>query len=190
MKEIMPIERIENKIFLIRGQKVMLDRDLAELYGVPTKRLNEQVRRNLKRFPEDFMFQLTKDEVNSLIFHSGNSRSQFATLKRGQNIKYFPYAFTEHGVAMLSAVLNSEQAVKVSILIIKTFVRLRQILASHKELARKVEELERKYGKHELEITAVFKVLKKLMQKPVEDQKPRKRIGFVVGSRDEGRGAR
>jgi len=172
MKEIVPIERIEQRIFLIRGQKVMLDRDLAELYGVETFNLNKAVKRNLGRFPEDFMFQLTKPEYDALRF-------QFGMLKRGAHSKYLPYAFTENGVAMLSSVLRSERAIQVNIVIMRAFTRLRQILASHKELARKVEELERKYGKHELEITTVFKVLKKLMQKPVEER-PRKRIGFQI----------
>ena len=172
MKEIVPIERIEQRIFLIRGQKVMLDRDLAELYGVETFNLNKAVKRNLGRFPEDFMFQLTKPEYDALRF-------QFGMLKRGAHSKYLPYAFTENGVAMLSSVLRSERAIQVNIVIMRAFTRLRQILASHKELARKVEELERKYGKHELEITTVFKVLKKLMQKPVEER-PRKQIGFQI----------
>ena len=178
MEELVPIERIEGKIYLIRGQKVMIDRDLAELYGVPTKRLNEAVKRNIKRFPEEFMFQLTKEEAQALFI----SRSHFATLKWGHNIKYRPYAFNEQGVAMLSSVLNSERAIEINILIIKTFVRLRQLISSHKELARKIEELEKKYSKHEIEISAVFKLLKKLMEPPPET--PRKRIGFIVGTRD------
>jgi hypothetical protein len=173
MKEIEPIERIENKIFLIRGQKVMLDRDLAELYGVETKYLNRQVKRNRERFPKEYMFQLTKAEKDELV----TNWHRFNSIKHSTSL---PYAFTEHGVAMLSAVLNSEQAIKVSILIINTFIRLRRILANHKELARKIEELERKYGKHELEISVVFKVLKRLIQKPVVEQKPRKQIGFEV----------
>ena len=112
----------------------MLDRDLAELYGVETKRLKEQVRRNIERFPEDFMFELTKDEYQAL-------RSQFATLKRGQHLKYAPFAFTEHGLAMLSSVLKSDRAIQVNIEIIKAFVRLRKLLANHKELQKKIEDM-------------------------------------------------
>ncbi|MDI6752097.1 MAG: ORF6N domain-containing protein [bacterium] len=163
-----PIERIESKIFLIRGQKVMLDRDLAELYGVPTKRLNEQVKRNIKRFPEDFMFQLTKEEANSL-------RSHFATLEKGQHFKYLPYVFTEQGVAMLSTVLNSERAIQVNIAIMRAFVKLRQILSTHKELAHKLVELERKIEKHDTEIQAVFEAIRQLMTPPTKEMK---KIGF------------
>jgi hypothetical protein len=134
--QLIPIESIERRIFLIRGHKVMLDRDLAELYGVTTKRLNEQVKRNRGRFPEDFMFQLSLEEGKSILA----LRSQFATLKRGWHLKYAPYAFTEHGVAMLSSVLNSQRAVQMNILIIRAFVALREMLATHKDLARKIEE--------------------------------------------------
>ncbi len=174
MSEIIPIERMENRIYLIRGLKVMLDRDLAELYELSTKRLKEQVKRNIKRFPDDFMIILTKNEAEQLL----GSRSQIATLKRGQNIKYLPIAFTELGVAMLSSMLNSEKAVEVNILIMRAFVRLRQMLSGHKELARKVEELERKYSNHEVEITTVFKLLKKLMEPPPLPKKGK--IGFAV----------
>jgi len=165
-------EVIEKKIYLIRGHKVMLDRDLAKLYGVSTKRINEQVRRNIKRFPEDFMFQLTKAEDNSL-------RSHFATLKRGQHSKYLPYAFTEQGVAMLSSVLHSERAIQVNIAIMRAFVKLRQILATHKELAYKLSELERKIERHDTEIKAIFDAIRQLMT-PAE--KPKRKIGFY---RDE-----
>ncbi len=140
MKELIPVEIIEKKIYLIRGHKVMLDSDLAELYGVETKRLNEQVRRNLKRFPDDFMFQLTEEEAESL-------RSHFATLKsgRGKHRKYLPYAFTEQGVAMLSSVLNSDRAIEVNVQIMRTFVKLREMLSTHKDLARKLADMEKKY---------------------------------------------
>jgi hypothetical protein len=137
---VIPIERIASRIYLIRGEKVMLDSDLAELYGVPTGRLNEQFRRNRVRFPADFAFQLTRAEFDSL-------RSQIATLKetgRGRHRKYLPYVFTEQGVAMLSSVLRSKRAVQVNIEIIRTFVALRQMLATNKELARKVQQLDRK----------------------------------------------
>jgi hypothetical protein len=163
------IEKIENSILLVRGQKVMLDKDLAKLYGVSTKRLNEQVRRNLRRFPDDFMFRLTLDEVKV-------SRSHFATLNigRGHNIKYFPFVFTEQGVAMLSSVLHSQRAIEVNIEIMRVFVRLRQMIASNAEIARKVEGLERKYD-HQFKF--VFKAIRKLMM-PVNTK--RKRIGFTT----------
>jgi hypothetical protein len=163
----------------------MLDRDLAELYGVETKYLNRQVRRNVERFPKEYMFQLTPTEKNELV----TNWHRFHSLKHST---VFPYAFTEHGVAMLSAVLKSERAIKVSLHIINTFIRLRRILSSHKALALKVEALERKYSKHELEITTVFKVLKKLMEPTPETQ--HKRIGFItdrcqgLGNRDKGGG--
>jgi len=141
MKAIVPQEVIEQKIFLIHRQKIMLDKDLAELYGVTTGNLNKAVKRNVERFPEDFMFQLTKNEENSLRF-------QFGSLKRGRHAKYLPYAFTEQGVAMLSSVLKSKRAVQVNIAIMRPFVKLRNILSTHKELACKLKELERKTGKH------------------------------------------
>ncbi len=153
MKEIVPQEVIESNILMIRGHRVMLDRYLAELYGVPTKRLNEQVGRNITRFPDDFMFQLTKPEASSL-------RSQNATLKRGQHFKYLPYVFTEQGVAMLSSVLNSDRAIQVNIAIMRTFVKLRQILSTHKELAYKLSELERKIDRLDVEIQAIFEAIR------------------------------
>src|ERR1700694_4050222 len=135
-----PVELIERRIYLIRGQKVMLDNDLAELYQVPTKVLNQAIKRNLARFPDDFMFQLTPEEAESL-------RSQFVTASR-RNVRYQPYAFTEHGVAMLSAVLNSQRAVQMSILIVRAFVKMRELLASHNDLAARVEKLEAAQKKH------------------------------------------
>jgi len=166
-KDLIPIETIKNKILLIRGQKVMLDRDLAKLYGVSTKRLNEQVKRNIKRFPEDFMFQLTREEVKSL-------RSHFATLKlkRGRYVKYLPYAFTEQGVAMLSSVLNSERAILVNIQIMRAFTKLRQMLLTHKDLKRKIEDMENKYDQ---QFKVVFDAIRELLEPPL---KPKKRIGF------------
>jgi hypothetical protein len=169
MKEIMPIEGIEGKIYLIRGQKVMLDRDLAELYVVPTWRLNEQVKRNRERFPEDFMFSLTRQEIMSISQIAISSSIKFA-----KNVN----AFTEHGILMLSSVLNSERAIQVNITIMRAFVRLRQILSSNKELFKKLEWLEKRYARHEVEIGVVFKLLKKLMEPAA---KPTKAIGFVVG---------
>ena len=161
-------EVIEQKIYLIRGQRVMLDYDLARLYNVSIKRLNEQVKRNKKRFPEDFMFQLTKDEALSL-------RSQIATLKRGEHRKYLPYVFTEQGVAMLSSVLNSERAIQVNIAIMRAFVKIRQILSTNKELAAKLSELEQRIEKHDTEIHAIFEAIRQLMTPP---DKPRRSIGF------------
>ena len=163
---LIPQEVIENKIFLIRGKKVMLDRNLAILYEVPPKRLNEQVKRNIKRFPEDFMFQLTKEEADSL-------RSQFATLKRGQHSKYFPSAFTEHGILMLSSVLNSERAIQVNIQIMRTFTKLKEIIMTHKDLKRKIEDMERKYDQ---QFKVVFVAIKELLKPSPEESK--RKIGF------------
>jgi len=173
-------EIITNKIYLIRGQKVMLDRDLARLYGVPTFRLNEQVKRNSKRFPADFMFRLTWEEAAHLRFqfetsNTLRSRSQFAILKRGENIKYLPQVFTEQGVAMLSSVLNSERAVLVNVAIMRAFVKLRETFALHKELAAKLKELERKVEGHDKDIRAVFEAIRRLMR---EEEKPKNKIGF------------
>jgi phage regulator Rha-like protein len=172
MNELMPLERVESRIFQIRGQKVMLDRDLAELYEVQTKRLNEAVKRNLARFPEEFMFQLSEQEKLELVANcdrfsgSERPRSQNATLKRGQNIKYLPYAFTEHGVAMLSSVLNSERAIQVNILIIKAFVRLRHVLSTHKELADKFQELEALVNAHDSVIVQIVGEINKIINPP------------------------
>jgi hypothetical protein len=167
-RSLIPVERIERSILLIRGHKVMLDSDLAGLYGVTTKRLNEQVRRNFPRFPEDFMFQLTELETQLL-------RSQFATSKKGRGgRRYSPYAFTEQGVAMLSSVLNSERAIKVNIEIMRAFVRLRRMLASHADLARKLEALEKKY---DAQFRVVFEAIRELMKPPETKRRP---IGFLV----------
>ena len=161
-------ELIERKIYLIRNKKVMLDSDLAELYDVETKVLNQAVKRNIARFPEDFMFQLNKEEV------SGLSRSQFVTLKRGQNIKYLPHVFTENGVAMLSSVLNSEMAIQVNIQIMRTFTKIREMLSSHKDLKRKIEEMEKKYDS---QFKIVFNAIKELMTLP---EKQVRKIGFKI----------
>jgi hypothetical protein len=169
---LIPMERIERAILLIRGEKVMLDSDLAELYGVETKRLNEQVRRNPGRFPPDFMFQLTPVEAGSL-------RSQFATLKRGEHRKYLPYAFTEHGALMLANVLNSERAAQTSVQVVRVFVRLRQMLASNAELSRKLAALEQKY---DAQFKVVFDAIRQLMSPPV---KPKREIGFHVKYDDD-----
>jgi cell division protein FtsL len=173
-----PVEIIQNKIFLIREHKVILDGDLAELYNVPNKRLKEQVRRNLKRFPEDFMFELTWQEAESL-------RSQFATLKRGEHIKYLPFAFTEQGVAMLSSVLNSNRAIEVNIQIMRVFTKLREMMFSHKDLARKIEDLERKFQDHDQKIIRIFDAIRQMMAVP-DQAGPYKRskIGFIADKGD------
>ncbi|HEV2493975.1 MAG TPA: ORF6N domain-containing protein [Terriglobia bacterium] len=170
-----PPERIERRILLIRGQKVMLDADLAELYEVETKALNRAVRRNLSRFPGDFMFQLTAKEFEALRFHFGTSslRSQIVTSKGGRGgRRYNPLAFTEQGVAMLSSVLRSHRAVQVNIAIMRAFVKLREMLASHRDLARRLAEMEKKY---DAQFRVVFDAIRELMKPP---EKPRRRIGF------------
>jgi hypothetical protein len=164
-KALVPIEVIQRQITIIRGEKVMLDRDLAELYGVETKQLKRAVRRNMDRFPPDFMFELTKAEYDAL-------RYQFGTLKRGEHSKYLPIVFTEQGVAMLSSVLNSKQAIEVNILIMRAFMQLRQMISSHKDLLRKVEEMEKKYDE---QFQVVFEAIKQLMTPP---EKPKRKIGF------------
>jgi len=161
-------EDIQLGILTIRGQKVLLDSDLARLYRVDIKRLNEQVKRNRERFPEDFMFQLTSEEYISL-------RSQFATLKRGQHRKYLPHVFTEHGAIMAASVLNSPRAIGMSIYVVRAFVRLRESLFPHKELAEKIAELESKVGDHDASIDTIIFAIKQLMSAP---PKPTQRIGF------------
>jgi len=168
MKESIPQEIIAKRIYLIRGMKVMLSTHLAEMYEVQVKVMIQAIKRNINRFPEDFMFQLTWDEVKSL-------RSQFVTLKKGKHIKYLPYAFTEQGIAMLSSVLNSERAIQVNIAIMRAFVKLRSILSSQKELVSKLNELERKLEKHDTEIGAIFEAIRQLMIPP---EKSKRRIGF------------
>lgn len=163
-------EQIEQVILLIRGQRVMLDRDLATLYGVETKNLNKAVQRNLDRFPADFMFQLTVDEADALRF-------QFGTLKRGQHFKYLPRVFTQEGVAMLSSVLRSPRAIQVNIAIMRVFVRLRETLSLHKELAHKLAELERKIEGHDTSIRTLFNAIRELATPPA---KPSREMGFHV----------
>ena len=152
---------------MIRGLKVMLDRDLAELYGVPTKRLKEQVRRNISRFPEDFMFELTNQEVRNL-------RSQFATSSWG-GARYIPIAFTEQGVAMLSSVLHSKRAIEVNIAIMRAFVKMREIMATNKDFAEKLKIIEEKLAEHDDQFQVVFEAIKQLF---TEEEKPKKKIGF------------
>jgi phage regulator Rha-like protein len=166
---------IEKTISLIRGRKVILDADLAVLYGVSTKRLNEQVKRNKARFPQDFLFQLSPEETDMLM----RSRSQFATLKRGQNIKYQPFAFTEHGAIMAASGLNSAHAIEMSIFVVRAFVRLREVLAGHKQLAEKLRELEQKYDS---QFMVVFDAIRALMNEP---EKPKRTIGFAAKEKRE-----
>ncbi len=180
MSNLIPIERIESKIFLIRGLKVMIDKDLADLYEVSTKRLNEQVKRNRERFPEDFMFQLSEQEKNELVAICDHLKD----LKFSYNL---PYAFTEQGVAMLSSVLRSKKAAMVNIIIMRAFVRLRQFLYDHKELARKLKELEKEVGQNKQEIREIFQAIKQLMaptdlssEAKAKEEEKRKRIGFIT----------
>ncbi len=164
-KSIIPLETIERKILLIRGQKVILDSDIALLYDIETKVLVQAIKRNIKRFPKDFMFQLTKEEINIL-------SSQFVTSRWGGR-RYPPYAFTEQGVAMLSSVLNSDRAIEVNITIMRAFVKLREMLATHKDLARKLNALENKYDS---QFKIVFDAIRQLM---APDKKGKKKIGFL-----------
>ncbi|MDP4261930.1 MAG: ORF6N domain-containing protein [Bacteroidota bacterium] len=167
-------EKIIDKIYLVRGQKVMLDRDLAELYGVQTRRLKEQVKRNRNRFPPHYMFTLTKKEYEIL-------RSQNATLKQGAHSKYLPYVFTEHGVLMLANILKSDRAIKMSIKIIDVFVKLRGMLLTHKDILLKLEQLEKQVMQNSGAIKTIFAALKELLAPP---QEPRPRIGFKLQGKD------
>ena len=169
-KEIITIERIAHGIYSLRRQKVILDFDLAVLYGIETRALKQAVRRNHDRFPRDFMFELSAKEVDSVV-------SQFVTPNRRKFGGASPMAFTEQGVAMLSSVLNSERAVKVNIAIMRTFVKLRETLETNRELAQKFSELERRVGKHDEEIAAILEAIRQLMALP---EKPRREIGFHV----------
>ena len=173
---IVPVERVENRIYFIRGEKVMLDVDLAELYQVETRVLNQAVRRNQERFPVDFMFQLTEVEADNL-------RSQFVTSSSGYGgRRYRPYAFTELGVAMLSAVLKSQRAVQMSILIMRAFVRLRELISSHQDLAARMEKLEANQDQHASVINILAEEIDNLKLVPPEP--PRKRIGFTADDRE------
>ena len=173
---LVPVEIIKNKIYFIRRQKVMIDTELAGLYGVDTKVLNQAVKRNFKRFPCDFMFKLTRKETKNL-------RSHFVTSNRGGR-RYLPHAFTEQGIAMLSSVLNSDRAIEVNILIMRIFVRLKGLMLSHKDLARKIEALERKFqnnfNEHDQKFNLVFKAIKDLLTYKEEQAKKRRPIGFLA----------
>jgi hypothetical protein len=167
-KEIIPVEGISRSIRYLRGDKVLLDSDLAQPYGVTTGNLNKAVNRNRDRFPSDFMFRLTTEETEHLIFQIGRSKGRGGRRHR-------PYAFTEQGVPMLSTVLNSARAVKVNIAIMRTFVRLRRMLETNRELAQKFSDFERRVGKHDEEISAIIEAIRQLMTPP---EKPRREIGF------------
>lgn len=167
------IDFIQNNILLVRGKKVMLDRDLAELYDVETKYLNRQVKRNLKRFPDEFMFQLTIKEKNELV----TNWHRFNSLKHSTSL---PFVFTEHGAVMLASVLNSQRAVEASIFVVRAFIRLREIVLSHKEFALKLRELELKLGNHDEQISTIIEAINQLFT-PTE--LPRKKVGFTVGGK-------
>jgi hypothetical protein len=167
------VPRIDNRILLIRGERVMLDADLAELYGVSTKRLNEQVRRNASRFPEDFVFRLTPVEVEAM------NRSQFATgSQKHRDPRYPPYAFTEHGAIQAANVLNSARAAEMSVLVVRAFVRMREVISQNKEIGKKLAQLERRLDEHDATIIEIIRAIRGLMTPPA-DAKPRRRIGFV-----------
>ncbi len=164
-RDLIPQETIENKILLLRGKKVMLDSDLAMLYKVETKQLKRAVNRNIERFPDDFMFKLTREEYHAL-------RCHFGTLEKGKHAKYLPYVFTEQGVAMLSSVLNSKRAILVNIQVMRAFTKLREMLLSHEDLRRKIEAMERKYDQ---QFKVVFDAIRKLL---TPQEKPKRRIGL------------
>lgn len=180
----MEIDIIQNKIYEVRGCRVMIDRDLAELYQVETKVLKQAVKRNVERFPSDFMFELSKEEDNCL-------RSQFVTLNedtlkkgRGQHSKYLPYVFTEQGVAMLSSVLRSDTAIKVNISIMRAFVEMRRMIVGYKELMERIEQLE---INTDIQFNEIYQALTELASKRAEDEKPRRRIGFDANYNDNGK---
>lgn len=178
--EIVYLETIEQKIFLIRGQKIMLDRDWAALYVIQTKALNQAVKRNIDRFPDDFVFQLTGEETESV----ARSRSQSVTLKRGSNIKYLPYAFTEHGAIMAANVLNSPRAVQMSVFVVRAFIRMRGMLGDTRELARQLaaleKELKERLDVHEVAIVSILQRVLDLIDAPALPDPPRKYIGFKI----------
>jgi hypothetical protein len=169
---IVPVKPIEDLILLIRGQRVMLDADLAELYGVPTKVFNQAIKRNAERFPEDFMFQLTPAELTNLRSQIVTSRSDWG------GRRYLPYVFTEHGAIMAANVINSERAIEISVYVVRAFVKLREMFAGHKEMARKLTELENRLDTHDHAIHSIITTLKQLMNPP---PKPQKQIGFKTG---------
>ena len=169
---VVPLEIIQSRIYFVRGRKIMFDSDLAKLYGVLTSQLTRQVRRNIERFPEDFMIELTQEELHNLM-------CQFGTSSWGGTRK-LPLAFTEQGIAMLSGVLHSPRAIHVNIQIMRTFTKLREIMLSHKDLARKIEDLERKYTEHDKKFLLVFEAIKRLLQDKEEPLKPKEPFGFQI----------
>lgn len=183
------IDTLSDRIHLVRGQRVMLDSDLAELYGVTTKRFNEQVKRNADRFPADFMFQLTEEEGKSLRSQIATLnpdeplRPQLAALKagRGQHRKYLPYVFTEHGAIMAASVLNSPRAVEMSVFVVRAFVQLRELLSTHRELAKQLDKLERKLATHDQAIAGLIDAIRQLTSLPAKKSRP---IGFTANLKD------
>ncbi len=172
--EIILVDQIEPLIHIVRGETVVLDSDLALLYGVPTKILNKAVSRNRQRFPDDFSFQMTEEEFGTLRFQIGTSKG------RGGR-RYLPYVFTEHGAIMAASVLNSPRAVEISVFVVRAFVKLRELALSHKELAKKLTELEKKVGTHDDAIREIIDAIRQLMTPPIEP-KPKRRIGFSSSS--------
>jgi phage regulator Rha-like protein len=185
MAKTVVLEPVEPLIQVVRGERIILDVDLARIYSVPTKRLNEQVKRNTERFPADFAFRLTNDEAVKLL----RSRSQIATLKRGQNIKYRPYAFTEHGAIMAANVLNSPPAAQMSVFVVRAFVKMRAVLSDNRQLARKLAELEQELkGRLDLHETAIVEVLQRVMNlldPPPQPEPKRRQIGFHATEDDK-----
>jgi phage regulator Rha-like protein len=187
-KSMQIIQSIQNRIYELRGERVMLDRDLSALYEIETKVLNLAVKRNIKRFPKDFMFQLTKEEFDSLRFQietldTGNSlRSQNATLKtgRGQHSKYLPYAFTEQGVAMLSGILNSDKAINMNIAIMRAFIEIRKILLKQNDLKEQIKEIKERLGEHDVQLSQIYDAMENLLDEKASGRKwnERERIGF------------
>jgi phage regulator Rha-like protein len=182
------IKSVQNRIYEIRGERVMLDRDLAFLYEIEVKVLNQAVKRNIKRFPKDFMFQLTKEEFEDLRFQietlekTDSSRSQIVTLKtsRGSNIKYFPYVFTEQGVAMLSGILNSDKAIAMNIAIMRAFVEIRKVLLQENDLKTQLKEIKERIGEHDVQLNQIYDAMENLLDEKAAQKKweDRERIGF------------
>jgi len=170
MKDTSSLQIVDEKIHTLRGHKVILAHDLATLYGVPTKRLNEQVRRNRSRFPADFVFRLAQVEMDTL-----GLRSQIATSKKRGGIRYSPYAFTEHGAMMAANVLKSQKAVQMSIFVVRAFSKLREMVNTHRDLASKLKELEQRVGEHDTDIQGIIKAIQRLL---IQEEKPKRRMGF------------
>lgn len=175
-RTLMPVEVIESRIFVLRGHRVMLDRDLAELFGVETRVVNQAAKRNEDRFPPDFMFRLTGEEVEAL-----GLRSQFVILKRGRHLKYLPHAFTEHGTVMLANVLKSPVAIRASIQVVRAFVHLRRMLAQNEDFAQRIDAIEQAVGRHDAELESILNTLNSLVDPP-DSAGPRRPIGFVPAS--------